>query len=168
MKKSTQLRNWLEEKISNFFGTEIPDIKKNEQEIMNLFFYSNFNKLPTKDTLELFKNVEKKLVLEMKKRGGLFESDSEAIKNFLIPANTFKKGEEINLTIKQSIKEKVKEHISNPVFDKPLTETSFPEGDLPFGFPFEPMSNQEFAEYIHSENPVDSHPNIEVIEFNKI
>lgn len=158
MKKSTQLKNWFERKLTSFFGTEKPDPEKNIQEIMNLLFYSNFSKLPTTDSLYVYETVKEKFSLKIDAIDSLNKKEAQAIQKFKEP----------------TIKEKVLEHISNTAFDRPVI-VEFP--DLPNNFPFEPMSAQEMEEYLSVKNeievsktdsPVNDHPNIEVLEFNKI
>lgn len=109
MKKATQFKSWLEKLISRILPSENPNPIKNEQEIMNLLFYSNFNKLPVKDSILIFLHIEEKFKKQIADIKSERKSDISVINDF----------DGTNQSDKQ---ESLKELIGRPIFELPVKE----------------------------------------------
>lgn len=114
MKKVTKIKNWLFVLISSLFPSEKPNLKKNETEILNLLFYSNFNELETQETLSVFNNVKVQLEKRISDRKSLRKLELTAINDF---DGTNQQQIEINhkqIDLRNSIR--------NPIFDLPVKD----------------------------------------------
>jgi len=101
MKKATELKNWLEMAIRKWLPSEGVDLKKNEQEILNLLFYSNFNPLTTEQSIDLYKRISEKFKSTMDERQEMAINEHNAIQDFKFPSV-------------------VKSCVKDPKFDLPL------------------------------------------------
>ena len=118
MKKATKLQHWLQESISKWIPSEKPDTKKNEQEIMNLLFFSNFNQLSTADSISIFSVIKDKFEKEIALRKEKCQDELGVIRKF-----EYDKLEKTTYTVTAGgANTRVKEHVNNPVFDKPYVE----------------------------------------------
>lgn len=98
MGKLNQLLEWInrQKKI---------DPRKNEAEIMNLLFYSNFHLLTTQQSIALYKNIQHKFNKELIEREKESEEEVKAVQNFRV-----------------SRKERLMEIVTDPNFEKELKE----------------------------------------------
>ena len=109
MTKTIQLKNYLFTLISKWFPSEESNIKKNEQQIMKLLFYSNFNELSIQESLSIFVNVEKEYKSQIANIKSYKKTELTAINDF----------DGTNVQNKYNV---IKQHVNNPVFDLPVKD----------------------------------------------
>ena len=105
MKKATKLKHWLFELIAKFMPDERPNLKKNEDEILNLLLYSNFNKLEISESTQIMLNVKRRFDEKVLLSESYHQKELKAIEGFKISKN-----------------ERIKELVNDPNFDKQLKD----------------------------------------------
>jgi len=108
MKKATELKNWIEKLIEKLIPSEKPNIAQNQEQIMNLLFFSNFTKLSTQESITIYQNIKHSFEREILEREVNFRNELELIDKF-----------------KLSKKQRIEQHIQNPDFDKPIKDCGY-------------------------------------------
>jgi|SRR6476620_961322 len=108
MKKATELKNWIGKIIEKLIPSEKPNIAQNQEQIMNLLFYSNFTKISTKESITIYQNIKHSFEREILEREVNFRNELELIDKF-----------------KFSKKQRIEQHIKNPDFDKPIRDCGY-------------------------------------------
>lgn len=131
MKKSTQLITYFQQWLSKFLPNEKPNLKENEEKIMYLLKWGNGSKLSIQETIELFQSIEGRINNDVAKYKDHAISDLAVINKF---DGSILKTFSIDAVspTDESLHYRIKEHLKDPVFDKPLSEIEVDYKEITF------------------------------------